>query len=69
MLDVLREPVNRAVFLEHLTPLTVNIHKPTGVSPVHESSAAAVTVRIAVSDVLDFPDITTFMECLGNRFI
>ncbi|MNQ97078.1 hypothetical protein D3C85_1127090 [compost metagenome] len=64
-----RKPVDVAIFFEHRLTLLVNIHKPTRMRAVHELRAAAVTVRIAVADIIDFPDNATLMEYFSNRLI
>ena len=53
---MLWEPVDVAVLLQHFLRLAIDIHKPTGVSPVHQLGAAAMTMRVAVADIVDLPD-------------
>ena len=61
LLDVFGKPVNWAVLLKHLFTLVSDIHKPTGVSTIHQSCSTAVTVRVTMTYVINLPDYTTLV--------
>src|SRR5690606_19146946 len=63
------EPRDRLVFFEHLLALTIDIHKPTRVSTVHELCATTVTVWVAVLDVVDLPDDSAFLEIFCDLLV
>ena len=61
LLQVFWEPVDVLVLFQHQLLLPLDIHEPTRVRPVHQLGATAVTVRIAVHDVIDLPDYASLM--------
>ncbi len=70
VLDVLGEPINHGVvLLEHLGALAVDVHEPTGVGPINQLGATAVTVRVAVTDVINPPDNALLVQFLGDLFV
>ena len=63
------EPFNIAVLAKHLLALAFNVHKPAWVGAVHKLGTTAVTVRIAVANVVDFPYNAAFVQGFGDGFV
>ena len=69
VLDMLREPRNVAVLLEHLLALAVDIHEPAWMCSVLQLGATAVAVRVFVLNVVDLPDNTLLFQIFGHLLI
>ena len=67
--DMRRKPVDISILLEHLLTLAINIHKPARVRTVHEFRSTAMTVRVAVTNIVDLPHCSALVKCLSDRFI
>ena len=69
MFNVLRKPSNRFVLLQHFAALAIDIHEPAGVRPVYKLCATAVTVRVAVANILNAPNTAIVFKRLGDGLI
>ena len=69
MLEVVREPIDMLVLIQHERLLPLNIEEPAWNGPVHDALLGSRIKRIFVANVLDFPHRALFLQVFGDELV